>query len=91
MRQRPAGMIPAGLLVVCRSLSFSVVLCRTLPTKTHRGAGRSQLPCVLQQSNYFFFAAFFVAFFFVAFFAAFFLAAIVLSPDKEGLSLAIPR
>ncbi len=37
---------------------------------------------------YFFFAAFFAGFF--AFFA-FFLAAIVLTPFKEGLSLAIPR
>ena len=48
-------------------------------------------PVCFHDRSYFFFAAFFAGFFFAAFFAAFFLAAIVLSPDKEGLSLAIPR
>jgi hypothetical protein len=43
-----------------------------------------------KRKNYFFFAAFFAGFF-ATFFAAFFLAAIVLSPGKEGVSLAIPR
>ena len=56
------------------------------PLKAKGETGSRRFP-PLRQKAYFFFAAFF----FPAFFLAFFLAAMVQSPVKEWIALAIPR